>query len=154
MPRSYFDAQSQYLHQPHEPDMTRFLICFSLLFSLVSGASAADGPVAMDQATLADTSWVTVQRPKRTLQFVGTESVRGYAGCNNFRGSIKFADGLFEIGPLAMTRKFCGAQANKAESQFVNNLGNTAGIFRLGNVLELHDQEGATLMQLTEASNK
>lgn len=50
-----------------------------------------------------------------TLKFNADDTVQGFGGCNNFTGTYAMAGDSLTFGPMASTRKSCGAALDEQE---------------------------------------
>ena len=77
----------------------------------------------------------------------------GFSGCNNYNGPVKAAAPKVSIGPLAGTRKFCGAPAGvmEQESAYLAALASAATYSIQGATLEFRTAGGAIAALLTRA---
>ncbi|MGN6651362.1 META domain-containing protein [Trinickia sp.] len=50
----------------------------------------------------------------------GQRLATGFAGCNQFSGSYALRSGALTLGPLATTRKACGAEAGRLERAYLD----------------------------------
>ena len=87
---------------------------------------------------------VESQRREAYLQFrEDTQSVRGFAGCNDFSGTYEVNEDALTLGPMAATRKLC-ADVMPIEMQYLNALEQAATFAIVGEGLTLHDRTGVT----------
>ncbi|GEK11719.1 MULTISPECIES: META domain-containing protein [Pseudoalteromonas] len=56
------------------------------------------------------------------IRFIDALQVNGFAGCNRFFGEGEIVDGQLIVKNLGMTRKYCGEDVAKVESQLINQL--------------------------------
>ncbi len=74
----------------------------------------------------------------------------GYSGCNEFFGSYELKGEALSLGPLGMTRRFCGGVAGSVELAFLQALGETrAWRIEKGMLLLLND---STVLARLEAA--
>jgi heat shock protein HslJ len=121
---------------------------------------------AVQSQSLAGTSWVVVNYnngkqavvsvlsgTKLTADFDTTGHVSGFSGCNNYDGPAKAAAPKVSIGPLAGTRKFCGAPVGvmEQESAYLAALASAATYSIQGATLEFRTAGGAIAALLTRA---
>ncbi|HUI67438.1 MAG TPA: META domain-containing protein [Nitrospirota bacterium] len=77
------------------------------------------------------------------------ERATGYSGCNDFFGSYALKGEALSLGPLGMTRRFCGGAAGDVELAFLQALRETRA-WRIENgILLLLD--GTTVLARLEA---
>lgn len=90
---------------------------------------------------------------KLTASFDTAGHVTGFAGCNNYNGPVKATARKVSIGPLASTRKFCGAPAGvmEQESAYLAALATAATYSIQGATLEFRTAGGAIAAVLARA---
>ena len=90
---------------------------------------------------------------KLTASFDTAGHVTGVAGCNNYNGPVKATAPKVSIGPLASTRKFCGAPAGvmEQESAYLAALATAATYSIQGATLEFRTAGGAIAAVLSRA---
>jgi heat shock protein HslJ len=90
---------------------------------------------------------------KLTANFDTAGHVAGFAGCNNYNGPAKATALKISIGPLASTRKFCGAPAGvmEQESAYLAALATAATYSIQGATLEFRTAGGAIAAVLSPA---
>jgi len=66
--------------------------------------------------------------PPLTMQFMADGTVSGFSGCNTFNGQYTLDGNTLKFGPLASTRKMCGAAANEKEYAFTTMLAKVAQV--------------------------
>lgn len=81
------------------------------------------------------------------------EGISGFAGCNNFSGTVSYEDGL-SFGPLATTRKACNETIMTFENNLLNIFTNTAGVDHSEGILSLKNADGLLLATFLEAEEK
>jgi heat shock protein HslJ len=80
-----------------------------------------------------------------TASFAADGSFHGFGGCNQLSGSYTTSGGNgVTIGPLAATRKTCGADVDQLEAAYTAALGRVATYDISGHTLTLRDRGGAT----------
>lgn len=86
-----------------------------------------------------------------SLNFGIDGSISGNSGCNTYFGTYKVDGESISIGPLASTKKYCGAPEGimDQEAQFLVSLENAAKYLVDGNTLELRTKDGALSVKLT-----
>jgi heat shock protein HslJ len=83
-----------------------------------------------------------------TATFGENGSFAGFGGCNQLSGQYTVAGaGQLSIGPLASTRKTCGTDVDRTESEYEAALSRVSAYELSGGDLTLRDRQGAT--QLT-----
>jgi heat shock protein HslJ len=127
-----------------------------------TGSAAASPPPtanaapAMSATSLAGTTWRAAVSPAEsesaapapTITFESLEHVSGATGCNRFSGRIAFDGERVRIGPLATTRRGCAAPLMEREKTFLGALEASRSWRRSGDVLELLDERGASVLRL------
>ena len=90
---------------------------------------------------------------KLSASFDTAGHVTGFAGCNNYNGPVKATAPKVSIGPLASTRKFCGAPAGvmEQESAYLAALATAATYSIQGATLEFRAAGGAIAALLSRA---
>jgi len=78
---------------------------------------------------------------KLTLEFLADGTVRGNGGCNSFTGTYSLAGEALSFGPLASTRKMCGAAAGEQEYSYFTFLAQINKLKVDGDDLELFADE-------------
>jgi heat shock protein HslJ len=121
---------------------------------------------AVQSQSLAGTRWVVVDYnngkqavvsvltgTKLTANFDMAGQVTGFAGCNDYHGAVKATPPKIAIGPLASTRKFCGAPAGvmEQESAYLAALASAATYSIQGTTLEFRTASGAIAVSLARA---
>lgn len=61
---------------------------------------------------------VSAEKPL-TIEFLDNGQVRGFAGCNDFTGPYTLDGDDLKLGPLASTRKACGAALGEQEYSYL-----------------------------------
>ena len=141
-------------------------MCFALFASFEPAASATakravdsepamESPEKYPQVSLANTYWkLTVvdtepvimaesQQREAYLQLrEDTNTLRGFAGCNNFSGGYEVVASQLSLQYLARTRKAC-PEVMSAEVKFLSALDRTVSFAIVGEVLTLIDEAGA-----------
>jgi heat shock protein HslJ len=93
----------------------------------------------------------TVEGTSLSVEFDDSGRVFGSAGCNRFTaGYAATGDGSFEITEAASTRMFCSDPPGvmEQEAAFLAALSEIAALHGGGEILELHDASGSTLLAL------
>ena len=108
------------------------------------------------QRLLAGSNWQLVgnfsDATRPLLQFGSDNSVTGFTGCNNFRGSYQLSPETFAFDPLAITRKACETEVMAAEHDFLRQLLEVEQFsFDADGRLQLHPR-GAELLVLEKTS--
>ena len=121
---------------------------------------------AVQSQSLTGTRWVVVDYnngkqavvsvltgTKLTANLDMAGHVTGFAGCNDYNGPVKATFPKIAIGPLASTKKFCGAPAGvmEQESAFLAALASAATYSIQGTTLELRTASGAIAVSLSRA---
>ena len=102
-------------------------------WSVVSYNNGKQGVVSVNAAT------------KLTATFAKDGSLTGFAGCNNYAGTLKGTSPKISISQLSSTRKYCATPTGvmDQESQYLAALP-TAATYRIeGRTLELRTKSGA-----------
>jgi heat shock protein HslJ len=88
-----------------------------------------------------------------TANFDTAGHVTGFAGCNNYNGPVQATAPKVSIGPLASTRKSCGAPAGvmEQESAYLAALATAATYSIRGATLEFRTAGGAIAAELSRA---
>jgi len=92
--------------------------------------------------------------PARTvpqLRFVSPTQVAGSGGCNSFSGPLSTTGTVWQIGPLASTRKFCMGPEMETEKHFLASLERVRSATLSEGVLALKDAAGGVLLRLTRS---
>lgn len=120
-----------------------------------SDAGAAPGPVTPD-AALANTYWKLVELngaavepgEGRELHMVlkGEDRVGGYAGCNQFTGSVTVTGDGLAFGPMASTRRMC-AEVMAQENAYLHALESASRYGISGDDLVIENAAGEILMR-------
>lgn len=132
------------------------LALFGLALSVsagCSGKSAAPDPDALKNAMIGKV-WqceslfsreVSGETPL-TLEFMPDGTMRGNGGCNAFTGTYVLAGNSITFGPIASTKKSCGAATDEQEYTFFMFLAQINSVKVDGDELELHSPEAAKPM--------
>jgi heat shock protein HslJ len=108
--------------------------------------------------TLIDTSWfvtslnvnqVPLPGSNLTLQFIGENSVSANGGCNTFSGGYAVSFSSISIGPLAGSRKSCGADLDTQESAYIQALESATMFTSSSNQLILYDPGNVEVARLS-----
>ena len=75
-----------------------------------------------------------------------TDQVSGYAGCNQFTGSVTATDTTIALGPLAATRRMCESVMDQ-EMEFLQALENASRYVISGEDMTISDAHGALIMR-------
>lgn len=78
--------------------------------------------------------------------------VAGTTGCNRYGGTYRIDGPSLSFGPLAMTRMACLPPRDAVERAITAALESTAGCAVIGDVLELTDAEGNTVLRFRAAA--
>jgi putative lipoprotein len=107
--------------------------------------------------TLTNTYWKLVElngagiKPGegRELHMIlrGDNQVRGYAGCNQFTGSVTVTGDALSFGPIASTRRMC-PNVMQQEGDFLQALENAHRFSISGEDLAVKDASGEVTMRL------
>ena len=76
----------------------------------------------------------------------GADQVGGYAGCNQFRGSVTVTDDAVSFGPIASTRRMC-ADGMQQEDAFLQALENAQRYAISGESLAIENAGGEVTMR-------
>jgi len=111
---------------------------------------------AKPDVTLENTYWKLVELngaavgpgEGRELHMIlkGEGQVGGYAGCNQFTGSVTVSGDGLSFGPIASTRRMC-ADVMQQEDAFLQALENAARFGISGEDLTIEDANGAVTMR-------
>ena len=111
---------------------------------------------AKPDVTLENTYWKLVELngaavgpgEGRELHMIlkGEGQVGGYAGCNQFTGSVTVSGDGLSFGPIASTRRMC-ADVMQQEDAFLQALENAARFGISGEDLFVEDANGAVTMR-------
>lgn len=82
------------------------------------------------------------------VRFLADGRIEGFAGCNNFFGSLERAQDGVSIRSLATSRKACSPSVMAVEDAFIAALSGTASIEHADTRLSLRDKDGALLAEL------
>lgn len=136
----------------------KLLVILSVLISLKTCQSTSkmvsteDSPITLDGKFYVETlNDVLVSEHKLFLNFNQIENqLSGFSGCNRFTGSYSLKSDSIKIGPLASTRMFCGATANKIESEFHQTLSKIDKIILKDGILQLFSNGKIILTAIKE----
>ncbi len=125
-------------------------------------ANEPDQPPSAPPASLVNTRWKLLEldgapaslgaggsEVHMTLE-QGSDVVRGFAGCNTFRGTYTFDGSTLQLGPLASTRKMC-FEGMELEHALLAALAAVTGFAIDGDRLSLFDAQGVTRLRLDAA---
>jgi heat shock protein HslJ len=116
----------------------RFSLCGIPLLALAACDSSSPGASGAAASASADTvvgrTWVARdaanladdQRPR--LEFQRDGRVSGFTGCNTLGGTWRESNGLLQLGPLAVTKRFCVGPAGEWEKRFLAAVNDKARI--------------------------
>ena len=132
---------------------------FQLIAALALAACAAPfsgGAAAVTEASLVGKTWVSVdgagldekQRPR--LEFQREGRVSGFTGCNSLGGNWKITNGVVEMGPLAVTKRFCVGEGGELEKRFLEAVNDHGRIEMVNGRLVATGERGAR-MEFTQA---
>ena len=136
------------------------------VLKLRGGSGLTSATFTVQSQSLAGTRWNVVNYnngkqavvsvltgTKLTANFDTAGHVTGFAGCNNYNGPVKATVPKVSIGPLASTRKFCGAPAGvmEQESAYLAALATAATYSIQGATLEFRTVGGAIAAVLSRA---
>jgi putative lipoprotein len=120
-----------------------------------TAAEPAADPVKPD-VTLTNTYWKLVELngaavepgEDRELHMIlrGEDQVGGYAGCNQFTGSVTVTGDGLSFGPIASTRRMC-ADAMQQEDAFLQALENAQRFSVSGEDLAIENAGGEVTMR-------
>jgi heat shock protein HslJ len=136
-------------------------LCVAAACSMRPAMPAAEVPTTMptspafDAATLAGSTWVAEDIDHRgvidylqsRLQFVGTDRVAGFGGCNVFNGSAELSANRLRFGPLAATKKLCPPAIMDQEDRFFKALGRVRSARTENGLLYLLDETGSDILR-------
>lgn len=118
-----------------------------------------DRPSIAPHASLINTRWRLVELDGAPASLGAGESevhmtleqgsgvVRGFAGCNTFRGTFTVDGSALQLGPLATTRKMC-FEGMELEHALLPALAEVTGFTIDGDRLSLFDAQGATRLRM------
>ena len=94
---------------------------------LVTASCGAAPPVTAGGPNLAGTAWVAetiagggvVGPAESVIRFEDDQRVSGHGGCNAFTGTYEIRGEQIVLGPLATTRRACGAAIDEQERRFL-----------------------------------
>lgn len=135
-----------------------FLAGFALV--LLQGRQSAESNLGEGAAAWAGVEWQPVliagepvpQNSKLMVRFVADGEAHGFAGCNDFGGSLQRTDSRIVVGPLQTTRKACGDEVMQLESAFLNALQSAASIEASVGELKVVGENGELLLDLRPAT--
>jgi putative lipoprotein len=119
----------------------------------VPGRPAAPRPATPPDVSLTNTYWKLLEldgvaaplgaggREAHMVLEPGTDVVRGFAGCNTFRGTYEISGSVLRFGPLATTRKMC-PEGMDLEQALLAALESVASFTVRGDRLTLADSAG------------
>jgi putative lipoprotein len=119
----------------------------------VSGGPAVPGQATPPDASLTNTYWNLLEldgapaplgvggREAHLVLEQGAAVVRGFAGCNTFRGTYEISGSVLRFGPLATTRKMC-PEGMDLEQALLAALESVASFTVRGDRLTLADSAG------------
>jgi len=124
----------------------------AILFTALGCAQETMKP----DVTLTNTYWKLVELnggvvepgEDRELHMIlrGDDQVSGYAGCNQFTGSVTVTGDGIAFGPIASTRRMC-ADAMQQEDAFLQALENARRFAVSGENLAIEDASGEVSMR-------
>jgi heat shock protein HslJ len=97
--------------------------------------------------SLSNTSWVVqsvagrglMEHISLTIHFKNNSEIEGFSGCNRFKGQYEIINSRLEVGPLALTRKYCSKVTMYQEHLLLNELSQSL-------VLSQRDNRGIQLI--------
>ena len=147
---------------------TCWIVVLVALFGLVAcvpgepgGAQAPADPAPAAEATkpevtLTNTYWKLVELNGAAVQpgegkelhmiLKGEDQVGGYAGCNQFTGSMTVTGSGLSVGPIASTRSMC-QDVMEQESAFLQALENAQRYSIAGEDLAIEDANGVVTLR-------
>ena len=106
---------------------------------------------AASSAELAGSEWGFPGEELAFVQFGAEGRIAGKAFCNQFTGAYEAGEsGSFSAGPLAVTRMACDGLLMDQERDFLERLQKSKSYVRDETRLELRDEAGETLLELTQ----
>ena len=135
-----------------------FLAGFALV--LLQGRQSAETNLGEGAAAWAGVEWRPVliagdavpQNSRLVVRFVADGEAHGFAGCNEFRGSLQRASSGITIGPLSTTRKVCSEEVMGLESAFLDALQSAAAIEASAGELKIIGENDQLLLDLRPAT--
>lgn len=108
-----------------------------------------------DASTLTGSTWVAEDIAQRgvidylqsRLQFVSSDRVAGFGGCNAFNGSLELSSDRLRIGPLAATKKLCPPAIMDQEERFLKALESVRSARIENGLLFLQDEAGRDVLR-------
>jgi putative lipoprotein len=121
-----------------------------------SAQSAAESETMKPDVTLTNTYWKLVELNGGAVQpgegkelhmvLRGGDQVGGYAGCNQFTGSVTVTGDGLSFGPIASTRRMC-VEAMQQEDAFLQALENAQRFSISGEDLAIRNAGGEVTMR-------
>lgn len=123
----------------------------------IPGRPAVPRPATPPDVSLTNTYWKLLElegaaaplgaggREAHLVLEQGTDVVRGFAGCNTFRGTYQSSGSVLQFGPLATTRKMC-LEGMDLEQALLAALESVAAFHVRGDRLTLADRAGTARM--------
>jgi len=118
--------------------------------------AAAAAESAKPDVPLTNTYWKLVQLNGAAVEpgegkelhmiLRGEDQVGGYAGCNQFTGSVTLSGDAISFGPIASTRRMC-AEAMQQEDAFLLALENAQRFSISGENLAIENAGGEVIMR-------
>jgi heat shock protein HslJ len=94
-----------------------------------SGLSAPASEASMNGRTFVAVEGASLDEPQRPrLEFQGEGRIAGFTGCNSLGGAWRISDGVLQVGPLAVTKRFCLGPAGELERKFLAAVNDKSGI--------------------------
>ena len=136
-----------------------FLAGFALV--LLQGRQSAEVNLGAGAASWAGADWrlVTIgaetvaPNSELTVRFVAVGGVTGFAGCNEFSGSLQRTGTQLVVGPLRSTRRACADEVMQREAEFLKALESTASIEAEAGELRITDANGERLLLLRRVAD-
>ena len=135
-----------------------FLAGFALV--LLQGRQSAESNLGEGAAAWAGVEWQPVliageavpYDTKLMVRFVADGEAQGFAGCNDFGGSLQRTGSGIVVGPLHTTRKACADEVMQLETAFLNALQSAASIEASAGELKIIGANDELLLDLRLAT--
>lgn len=133
------------------------LIFSTLLLAGCFGSKDTEVEPAVSQEQLVGKVWNCQQLFERevfdetriTIEFMADGTVRGSGGCNNYTSTYTLAGNNITFGPIASTKKACGASTGEQEFTYFSFLKRIDKIMLEDDELELFAPDVKEPMQFT-----
>ncbi|WP_177208002.1 META domain-containing protein [Pseudoalteromonas denitrificans] len=87
------------------------------------------------------------------IEFIEAMRTNGFAGCNRFFGQAIIEEGKFKVDKIGMTRKSCGTDINKIETDIIDTLSTWSDITLENDILTIKGKH-ELMFKITSGLNK